>query len=671
MQFKGIPHTVIRRLLLALVLLATPALLHAGQPTALTFQGRLHDVSVINIAPNVIVPNAGDLIFVKTADAKKFLCLPAGTQRGDYDPVNQRFYMLDLVDGDIFGFSQIDGTLINLDGTFFSALNQDAIPSEIINRPISIPSTEIATDIAIVDNQRIGYRTDGPSNLDINLNPIEDEKVYVLTRAGAAVIEAPTLTVPLKDADLPQNVSVFLEWDAFNQTFLFIQNQLDGARTRNTDLRDRLNAIARDGTVNGTVFFTTDAINTPDAFFPTYSGNAGGVALDPETNIVYIVDPAQRQIFVLTPRQTEIITIVPPRGPAAGGTSVTLNGNNFPSDAQVFFDGIAATNVVVVSTTQITAVTPAHALGPVNVTLTGTGIPVATPVTVVGGFIYENTPPIAVLQASPSRGPAPLSVNFNIAGVNDPDGTVVSRVINFDDGQTFTFPPNLAVITTSHTYGAEGTYNAILTVTDNLGGSSTANKLIVVGDDLPLVVRSLSIKTEQSDAEISRDTMTLKGEFVLPEDLDITDAQISVGFALPSAPALGVYSAGEEPEFQENVNGGQYDGELVPTKNGKTGKLPGKLVKFTYKPFKRPGVTPSTYTFSFSGKGSELFSALEKSLVTAEGAAIDFDTQTTPILATFTVIVRVAAGADILNFKKQTVVELKPSKSKSFTLKRR
>lgn len=661
---------MIRRLLLTLFLAALPALLHAGQPTEISFQGRLHDITTVTLGPGVNVSAGSDIIFVKTAEAKKFLCLPQGTQRGDYDPVNRRFYMLDLVDGDVFGFSQINGTLINLDGTFFSALTQDAVPSEVINKPISIPSTEIPTDIAIMDNQRIAFRTDGPSLNDVNGVPIEDEKVYVLTRQSGATVELPTLTVPLKDADLPNNISVFLEWDEFNQTFILLQNQLANS-TRNTDLRDRLTAIQRDGTITSSLFLSVDAIDTPNSFFPTYSGNIGGVAIDPETNVVYMLDPSQRQIFVLTPRQTQIITIAPNKGPAAGGTPVTLTGNNFPTDAKIFFDGIAATNVVVVNSTQITAVTPAHALGAVDVTLTGTGIPILTPVTATAGFTYENVPPVADLQASPTRGPAPLSVNFDISGVSDSDGTVTSRVLFFGDGQQFTFPPNLAVTTVPHSYTSEGVYTAALTVTDNLGGTASATKLIVVGDDLPLVVRTLSIRTEKTDAVTSRDSMTLNGEFVLPEDLDISDAEVSVGFALSSAPALGDFNGDTEVVFTENVNGGHYDGKLVPTKSGKTGKIPDKKMKFTYKAFKRPGVTPSTFTFSFSGKSFEIFDALEKSVVTAEGAAIDLDSITAPTLATFTVIVRVTAGADILNFKKPTVIELRPSKNGTITVRRR
>jgi len=57
--------------------------------------------------------------------------------------------------------------------------------------------------------------------------------------------------------------------------------------------------------------------------------------------------------------EPQILTISPDRGRIAGGTSVTITGNWFAADATVEFDGVPATQVVVVSDTQITCRTPA------------------------------------------------------------------------------------------------------------------------------------------------------------------------------------------------------------------------------------------------------------------------------------------------------------------------
>jgi hypothetical protein len=62
--------------------------------------------------------------------------------------------------------------------------------------------------------------------------------------------------------------------------------------------------------------------------------------------------------------------VSPTTGLTAGGTSVTLTGTNFASGATLTFGGAAATSVVVVSTTQITAKAPPHKPGAVNIVVT-------------------------------------------------------------------------------------------------------------------------------------------------------------------------------------------------------------------------------------------------------------------------------------------------------------
>lgn len=65
-----------------------------------------------------------------------------------------------------------------------------------------------------------------------------------------------------------------------------------------------------------------------------------------------------------------LASIMPQSGSIAGGTAVTLGGQNFLSGATVTFDGSSATNVQVVDTSTITAVTPPHGPGESNVTVT-------------------------------------------------------------------------------------------------------------------------------------------------------------------------------------------------------------------------------------------------------------------------------------------------------------
>jgi hypothetical protein len=68
-----------------------------------------------------------------------------------------------------------------------------------------------------------------------------------------------------------------------------------------------------------------------------------------------------------------VTAVSPASGPVAGGTSVTITGTNFAGTPTVEFGANAATNVVVLNSTTITATAPAGAAGVVNVTVTTAG----------------------------------------------------------------------------------------------------------------------------------------------------------------------------------------------------------------------------------------------------------------------------------------------------------
>ena len=82
-----------------------------------------------------------------------------------------------------------------------------------------------------------------------------------------------------------------------------------------------------------------------------------------------------------------VSAVNPPNGPATGGTPVTITGTNFAAGATVTFGGTAATNVVVVNSATITAMTPAGSVGPVTVTVTN---PDAQSGSLLNGFTYSS-----------------------------------------------------------------------------------------------------------------------------------------------------------------------------------------------------------------------------------------------------------------------------------------
>ncbi len=103
-----------------------------------------------------------------------------------------------------------------------------------------------------------------------------------------------------------------------------------------------------------------------------------------------------------------VASISPASGDKGGGTTVTIKGTNFAGPTAVTFDDLPATNVTVVDSTTITAVTPAHAVGPatVKVTTNGLTLTVGTPFT-YGGTNPTPTGPTAGPDHLRHAGPGP------------------------------------------------------------------------------------------------------------------------------------------------------------------------------------------------------------------------------------------------------------------------
>ena len=171
-----------------------------------------------------------------------------------------------------------------------------------------------------------------------------------------------------------------------------------------------------------------------------------------------------------------ISSISPDSGPAAGGTQVSISGSGFSAGSTVKFGTVSATNVNVVNANLITATTPAHASGAVNVVVTSTDLQVGT---LTNGYTYQfaddpgNEPPDVSASGNPSSGSAPLTVNFSATG-SDIDGTIVAYNWLFGDGGSS------SIQNPSHTYNQPGTYVAQVTVTDDGGATDSAQVTITV-----------------------------------------------------------------------------------------------------------------------------------------------------------------------------------------------
>jgi len=77
----------------------------------------------------------------------------------------------------------------------------------------------------------------------------------------------------------------------------------------------------------------------------------------------------------------------------------------------------------------------------------------------------ENAPPQAVAKADPPGGIAPLTIQFDASGSQDPDGSIASYEWDLGDGQTS------SGVQVRHEYAQPNTYIATLVVTDRDGAT--------------------------------------------------------------------------------------------------------------------------------------------------------------------------------------------------------
>ena len=117
-----------------------------------------------------------------------------------------------------------------------------------------------------------------------------------------------------------------------------------------------------------------------------------------------------------------VTSITPNSGPVAGGTSVTIQGTGFVTGTTVRIGGGAATSVVIVNETTITAITGAGTAGRVDVVVT---VPASSAVTLAGGFRYLGARP-TITSISPSSGPITGGTEVTLRGTNFASGLTVA-----------------------------------------------------------------------------------------------------------------------------------------------------------------------------------------------------------------------------------------------------
>ena len=107
------------------------------------------------------------------------------------------------------------------------------------------------------------------------------------------------------------------------------------------------------------------------------------------------------------PTIPSVLSVSPNSGTTLGGTAITVTGANFAAGIQVTVGGAAATNVIVTSSTTLTATTSTRSAGTVEVTVTLEGRSGSLPAafTYIAPSQVTNEPP--VIQSITARGVKP------------------------------------------------------------------------------------------------------------------------------------------------------------------------------------------------------------------------------------------------------------------------
>jgi IPT/TIG domain-containing protein len=158
------------------------------------------------------------------------------------------------------------------------------------------------------------------------------------------------------------------------------------------------------GALAGGNAVTITGNNLNNASAVTFGANAGTITSSNAGSIVVTVPAGAAgtvPVTVSTPAGStnglfyeyvalpEVTSITPAEGPVAGGTSVTIEGTALATTSSITFDGAPA-SFVVVSATEVSAVTPAGAAGTADVVVTSAG----GSDTLAAGFNYIAGPGI-------------------------------------------------------------------------------------------------------------------------------------------------------------------------------------------------------------------------------------------------------------------------------------
>jgi len=218
--------------------------------------------------------------------------------------------------------------------------------------------------------------------------------------------------------------------------------------------------------------YTTLNASTIEAVSPPGTGTVDVTVIAPTGTSA--ISAADQFTYVGAP---VVSSLTPSSGPAAGGTSVTIDGSNLVDVLAVFFGNNQSTDVQSISSTELIAVTPPGS-GTVSVeVVTADG---ASTTSSASQFTYTAGP--AVTSVSPSSGASGGGTLVTISG----SGFTGTVTVHFGDQEATNVMVVSATEITADSPPGEGTVD--VTVTTAAGTSSTSPADQFTYQQLPAVV---------------------------------------------------------------------------------------------------------------------------------------------------------------------------------------
>lgn len=263
--------------------------------------------------------------------------------------------------------------------------------------------------------------------------------------------------------------------------------------------------VSASGTTLGGTAVTITGTNLTGATALSIGGNAASSVVVVNATTITAVTPAgaagTASVLVTTPGGTNaantlytyvtpsptVTAITPTSGTALGGTAVTIAGTNLTGATAVSIGGNAATSVVVVNTTTITAVTPAHAAGSVDVVVT-TGAGSGT-----GTGLYTYIAAATTTALTPSVNPSQMGQTVTFTATIAP--AAATGTVTFTDGAAVlcnAVPIASGVATCSASFTTPGSHPITAAYSGNgTYGASTSTLTLAVNDTRAKTVEAI------------------------------------------------------------------------------------------------------------------------------------------------------------------------------------